>query len=644
MKRLVFAAIAGSVVLAFAAGCGGEESVGEPPAPPPPASSEPPAATEPASTEGETAPQDPAPPEDAPPRGGVYRIGVESSFNFTNGFDPTGEYLNVAFLIYNGLLLRPLLNYTHQAGPEGNVLVPDLASDLPEVSEDGLTYTFRLRDGVRFGPPVNREITSRDVAYAFERIGTPDLVAQYGFYYTVIEGMAEFSEGMTDTISGIETPDDKTIVFHLVAPAGDFPYRVAMPATAPIPEEVAGCFTKAGEYGRYVIASGAYMLERSEDLDITSCDTLSPIAGFDPDTKLVLVRNPSYDPATGVPETEGNFVDRFEFLINSNRDDIFAKIQAGDYEGEISSTPPQVLREYSESEELQDRLHLDPIDATWYVSMNLTVPPFDDIHVRRAVNLVMDKDGLRRAWGGPLRGEIATHIVPDSMLNDVLADYDPYPSPESAGDEEAAREEMRQSKYDSDGDGLCDAPECKDVVLVHGAEQFQQDMEPIVVESLRKIGIEPRPRTFEDAYTTIQTVGRNVPITSQPGWIKDYPDASTFMILFDSRSTLSTGNVNYSLVGITPEQAAGLDGFAGNADGVPNVDADIDACNVLTGDERVQCWADLDRKLMEEVVPWVPYLVETHADIVSDAVVAYEFDQFMGEAALVRVAVDASRQ
>ena len=61
--------------------------------------------------------------------------------------------------------------------------------------------------------------------------------------------------------------------------------------------------------------------------------------------------------------------------------------------------------------------------------MNLTQPPFDDVHVRKAVNFVMDKEGLRRAWGGPLVGEIATHIVPDPIFDDVLADYDPYPSP-----------------------------------------------------------------------------------------------------------------------------------------------------------------------------------------------------------------------
>jgi ABC-type transport system substrate-binding protein len=89
---------------------------------------------------------------------------------------------------------------------EGTKLIPDLAADLPEVSPDGLTYTFHLKDGARFGPPVSREIVARDIAYAFERIGTPSLVAQYGFYYGVIEGMAEFQAGEAEAISGIETP------------------------------------------------------------------------------------------------------------------------------------------------------------------------------------------------------------------------------------------------------------------------------------------------------------------------------------------------------------------------------------------------------------------------------------------------------
>ena len=176
--------------------------------------------------------------------------------------------------------------------------MPDLATEVPEPSADGLTYTFTIKDGVTFGPPVNREITSQDILYSFERIGTPSVAAQYAFYYNVIEGMEDFAAGKAKTISGITTPDDKTIIFKLTTPTGDFLYRVAMPATAPIPEEVAKCHPQAGEYGRYIVTSGPYMIDGADKLDISSCGSQKPISGFNPSTGLKLVRNPSYDPAT----------------------------------------------------------------------------------------------------------------------------------------------------------------------------------------------------------------------------------------------------------------------------------------------------------------------------------------------------------
>ena len=73
--------------------------------------------------------------------------------------------------------------------------MPDLATEIPEPSADGLTYTFTIKDGVTFGPPVNREITSQDILYSFERIGTPSVAAQYAFYYNVIEGMRGLRRG-----------------------------------------------------------------------------------------------------------------------------------------------------------------------------------------------------------------------------------------------------------------------------------------------------------------------------------------------------------------------------------------------------------------------------------------------------------------
>jgi len=573
-------------------------------------------------------------------RGGIYRVS-STSFEFTNSFDPTGEYLGDGWGIYSNMLIRTLVSYKHTDGADGNVIVPDLATEAPEPTNGGRTYTFTLKDGVKFGPPLDRDITSQDVAYAFQRMASEPLGAQYGFYYTVIEGF-EVAPGAPKPISGIETPDDKTIVFNLTQPTGDFLNRVAMPATGPIPEEVAKCFTKAGDYGRYVISSGPYMIAGSDQLDISSCDAMNPISGFDPTRRLSLVRNPSYDQDTD--DQRQNFIDGLEYSINTNEQDIFDRIEAGNLDGEVGSTlPSDVLRHYVTTADLKDRVQSFGGDRTWYITMNLTQPPFDDVHVRKAMNLVLDKAGLQRSWGGPTRGDIATHIVADDMFGGALNDYDPYATPNNAGDVEAAKAEMRQSKYDSDQDGVCDASACKNILHITRNVTPWTDMVPVEEASFRKIGITLQTRELEGHYPVIQTTKRNIPIASGAGWGKDYADPSTFMVLFDSASLTAEGNVNYSLVGLKRNQIGPL-GVKGNTANVSSVDADIARCNELLGDERMTCWQDLDKKIMEQVVPWVPYLDATNVDIIGPAVTQYVYDQFSGTAAYSRVAVDTSEQ
>ena len=99
----------------------------------------------------------------APHAGGVYRVAFQGGLSFTDGFDPTGEYEPFSWAIESNLMIRTLVGYNHVSGPAGEVLVPDLATTVPTPSDGGRTYTFRLKSGVRFGPPVSREITARDV-------------------------------------------------------------------------------------------------------------------------------------------------------------------------------------------------------------------------------------------------------------------------------------------------------------------------------------------------------------------------------------------------------------------------------------------------------------------------------------------------
>jgi peptide/nickel transport system substrate-binding protein len=573
-------------------------------------------------------------------RGGIYKMETDG-FEWTNSFDPTGEYLGTAFMFYSNLLLRGLTGYKHKPGSEGgNDIIPDLATDLGTVSADGLTYTFKIKKGVKWQPPLNRDVTSKDVAYAFKRIGTASLAAQYGFYYEpIIKGLVEFKEGKATEISGITTPDDETIVIELTKPSGDLRFLLAMPAAAPIPEEVGKCFTKAGEYGRFLMSNGPYMIEGSDKIDITSCDTMKPASGFDPTTQLIIRRNPSYDASTDSAEARSNLIDGVDLKLNTNTEDIFNKIEAGTVDGEFAGPPAAVLQKYSTNPDLKDRLIASPADRTWYLTMNLTEPPFDDLHVRRAANFIVDKEGMLRTAGGPIQGEIAEHIVPPDVLGGRLrvGEFDPYATPNHAGDEAKAKEEMKQSKYDSDKDGVCDHPVCASVRHVTRNTPPFKDYAPGLEAAFKKIGIILKTTESANGYPVIQDPKNKVPISSVPGWGKDYANASTFMVLFDSRSTLASGNTNYSLVGISKEQAAEIG--SSYVEGVPNVDGKIDECAAKSGDEQADCWAELDKFIMTDVVPWVPYRWAKNIDIISKNVTRYVYDQFSGEVALAHVAL-----
>ncbi len=231
-----------------------------------------------------------------PTAGGTYRVAFEQSFGFTDGFDPTGDYYTFSFEIFSNLMIRTLVGYNHVAGPAGNVLVPDIATAVPKPTNGGKTYTFHLKQGVKFGPPVDRPVTSKDVLYAMERIAHPKDGAEYGFYYTPIVGFAAYGAGKAKTIAGIKTPNPSTIVFNLTKPVGDFLYRMAMPATGPIPVEVAKCFEgQAGRYGKDVVSTGPYMISGADKVDGSSCAKLQPMSGFDGISKI--------SPSSATPST-----------------------------------------------------------------------------------------------------------------------------------------------------------------------------------------------------------------------------------------------------------------------------------------------------------------------------------------------------
>jgi len=558
-------------------------------------------------------------------RGGVLRVGV-SSFGFSDGFDPTGEYTSIGWAGFHSIQ-RGLVTYKYAEGVAGLQVVPDLAVAVPTPTDGGLTYTFHLKPGVKWAPPLARVVTSHDIEYAFERINTASLVAQYGFYYNgIIKGMDGTATRPTP-ISGITTPNDQTIVFHLTQATGDFLQRLTLPATYAIPPEVGRCFTNPGEYGPDIIASGPYMIQGSAKTDVSSCASIKPMTGFDETKQLTLVRNPNYDPATDVQSGRKNYLDGIQITVDSSVSDIFQKIQSGELDTSWGDTPPAtVLRQYLTDPALKSRLHSDSTSQLAFIHMNLTTPPFDDIHVRKAVNLILDKAELLKTFGGSTAGQIATQVAPPLLLGNQTSTYDPFATPGQHGSLQLAQAEMKLSKYDPNQTGMCTDPACKGLVMINNNVTPWTDAEGIVVDDLAKIGIQVVPRELDPgaAYNTVQKVSNQVPISMNMTWLYDYPDVYIYLAVFSTDFLAADGNSNFSLVGLTPALAKSL-GVAYPAGGIPSVDSKVSECQAASGAARLQCWIAVDKEVSGNIVPYAPFLVLNRITITGSDVTAFQF-------------------
>jgi peptide/nickel transport system substrate-binding protein len=241
-------------------------------------------------------------------RGGTLRIAVPDALVGDISLDPQLAYAQFAGMeLLRCCLVRTLFSYNGKSTDGGGAeLRPDLAAD-PDVSHDGLTWTFRLRPGLHYAPPFeDTPIVALDVVRALEREAR--VRGSYASYFGVIRSFHDYRAGATDSIVGLETPADRTLVVRLDGPATDLAYRFSLLGTAPIPEGVSDGHDE--DYERFLVASGPYMVEGSGHLDLSvPPDQQEPVAGYvlperaadgtvEEPGSLILVRNPSWDPAT----------------------------------------------------------------------------------------------------------------------------------------------------------------------------------------------------------------------------------------------------------------------------------------------------------------------------------------------------------
>ena len=585
----------------------------------------------------------------APPTGGTLRVamdlaGDEFGTNPDSGLNATWDPQATAFAdqleLFRCCLLRTLLSYSgHSVRGGGAVLQPDLAAGLPSISADGLTWTFPIKSGIHYAPPMaDTEIVAGDFVRALERALRPDPFPQnpsgytfYAPYFTeVIAGASEFGQGKTSAISGLETPDDHTLVIHLVKPTGDLGSRLALPLAAPIPPGAADGHDKG--YGPFLVASGPYMIEGSDQLDPSlPADQQRPVSGYVPGDHLHLIRNPSWDRATD--SLRSAFVDRIEVSNIGDYAAVMSAIQADQMDVSLTTdlNAADVTSLRSDSA-VASRVHVTPGLVSRYINMNLAVPPFDDIHVRRAIELATDKTTIV-----PLIDPTAvpqTHAIPDAFENGLLADYDPFATPGGSGDIAGAKAEMKKSAYDGNKDGMCDSPACQ-----HIAFPVRNDKP--------EIGIAAREFVAEMAALGIQ-LDFSSPVAAGDigdpknhgaigfdlGWASDYFSATAW---FEPLATSAAiGSTNPSLIGATPEQLAH---YGYTVTTVPSLDERISTCSGLSGGDAFGCWSSVDQYTMERVVAWVPLSTAQASRLTSTSVTGFDFDAAYALPALDQIQV-----
>ena len=225
-------------------------------------------------------------PAQARDEGGTLRVAMMDPAY--QGFDPQASYTPPQFEVLRCCLTRTLMTYRGLPNFEGTQPVPDLATGRPSVSTDGTTWTFHLKRGIHYAPPLqDLEVKAGDIVRALLRAGTEMPGGGPGAQYlTSIEGFSEFMQGDAESIAGVSTPDDYTLQIRQTSPDRSIEHVFALPLTSPIPplpgvpDAVLGVATghpfastfegdppQADGFGPFLVSTGPYMVEGAENLD-----------------------------------------------------------------------------------------------------------------------------------------------------------------------------------------------------------------------------------------------------------------------------------------------------------------------------------------------------------------------------------------
>src|SRR5918995_5684138 len=469
---------------------------------------------------GEFAPVNEAP--DDATEGGTMEVIASGDVDY---IDPGAQYYQFSYMLSDATQRR-LVSWPPDVTDEPQ---PDLAESEPEISDDDQTITFTIREGVRFSPPVDREVTAADFEYAIERALLPGVPNGYvQAYMSDIDGFDEALEAVKEDetvapdLEGVTAVDDRTLEIQLTAPtAATVVQALSLPISVPVPEEYAKEFDaeSPSTYGQNQVSTGPYMIENNAE---------GEAIGYEPGREIHIVRNPNWDPET---DYRPAYVD--EITVREGFTDVNAamrKILQGESQvnGDILPEPESLKLA---AQEFPDQLQLLPSGGNRYVALNTTIPPFDDINVRKAVVAAADREALRLERGGELVGPIATHFIPPDIpgfeeaggLQGPGGDFLANPQ----GDPELAEEYFRKAGFES---GQYEGDE--ELLMVAENAGVDQRVGEAALDLFEELGfnIQFRQVNGDVMYTRFcSRPDAEVAICPNVGWIKDFNDGQSIL-------------------------------------------------------------------------------------------------------------------
>ncbi len=336
-------------------------------------------------------------------KGGNINVLMSSDFQTLDpGNSNYVQTANVGQLYYRNLTMAK------ETAGQPPTIVPDLATDTGQVSKDGLTWTFTLQKGVKFED--GRPITSADVKYGIERTFAQDVYTQAPQELNAALDAGGYKGPYKDPsadLKAVETPDERTIVFHLKKPFAEFPALASRSNTSPVPKDKD---TKL-DYTNHPVSSGPYMVD-----------------SYSRGKSLKLVRNPNWDPSTDPNRTA--LPDSFSFSLSTSQATISQQLLANSDPNALTLDSNGALQT-SDSAKLADAQVKDRV-ASGLLGCNdvlsLNTEKITDPDVRRAIALALDRQSILVQYGGRRFGELTQTPLNAKMRGYVAQDLEIDPT------------------------------------------------------------------------------------------------------------------------------------------------------------------------------------------------------------------------